>query len=607
MGDNHKKVLTEEQQKILLSHHDMTIVAVAGSGKTSTIIEYAATREPGASILYLAFNRSVKLEAAQRFAERGLQHVTVETAHSLAYRYTMHGRNQEIKAQGYTIQEIVAILGLTGAGKKHAEYILANHINRFIAYFCNSAAKKVQELNYLDTVTDEQAQQFVRSFYPEIEKGTRTLLAKMDRGEIPLIHDFYLKKFQLLAPVLPYRYILFDEGQDASAAMLDVFLQQKATKLIVGDSHQQIYGWRYAVNSLEKTAFKQYALSASFRFPQAIADLATAILDSKKMLDPSFSSVTITGKGNGKSSKGSKATIARSNLGLLVAAINYITDHRKVGKIYFEGNIHSYTYANDGASLYDVLNLHNGKKHLIRDTLIGSMKSVEELEDYVEATEDIQLGMMIDIVREYGHEIANILKKLKELHTGDADKASAAMTFSTVHRAKGMEYDTVYLTDDFLSAETIDRMLRSDQFNKQQVARDKLNEEINLLYVAITRARHHLHIPASLVPDHHPVSPHITLIKSVEKEKTVATSPTKVIKPVAAVASIRQIKERAYTERKHPPATKNAYKPWTTDMDEALKWMYERDESLTQIAGHFKKSKGAIIARLKHLQYYTEE
>ena len=29
---------------------------------------------------------------------------------------------------------------------------------------------------------------------------------------------------------------------------------------------------------------------------------------------------------------------------------------------YFEGNINSYTYADDGASLYDILNLYNGKK-----------------------------------------------------------------------------------------------------------------------------------------------------------------------------------------------------------------------------------------------------
>ena len=92
----------------------------------------------------------------------------------------------------------------------------------------------VQDLNYLDVVTDNKAKAFVKQSYDYLESMTRLFLSKMDKGEIDIIHDFYLKKFQLANPVLPYDYILFDEGQDASPAMLDIFLKQKATKVIVG-------------------------------------------------------------------------------------------------------------------------------------------------------------------------------------------------------------------------------------------------------------------------------------------------------------------------------------------------------------------------------------
>ena len=139
----------------------------------------------------------------------------------------------------------------------------------------------MQDLNYLDVVTDEKAKTFVTSFYPYIENQSRLFLGKMDKGEIEITHDFYLKKFQLSNPILYFDYILFDEGQDASPAMLDIFLKQKATKVIVGDTHQQIYGWRYAVNSLEKADFKTYYLSTSFRFSQPIANLAMEILKYK--------------------------------------------------------------------------------------------------------------------------------------------------------------------------------------------------------------------------------------------------------------------------------------------------------------------------------------
>ena len=79
--------LTLEQEKILNETGNLKINAVAGSGKTTTIIEYARTRDPKSRILYLAFNKSVKLDAKKKFASQGLTNVTVETAHSLAFRH----------------------------------------------------------------------------------------------------------------------------------------------------------------------------------------------------------------------------------------------------------------------------------------------------------------------------------------------------------------------------------------------------------------------------------------------------------------------------------------------------------------------------------------
>ena len=226
---------------------------MAGSGKTTTIIEYASSRPKDSKILYLAFNKSVKTEAVKRFADKNLRNVKVETAHSLAYRHIVYRNHYQVRPQGYKTYEIAELLGLQGNGERHAEYIVANHINRFITYFCNSDKKKVQDLNYLDVVSDPKATIFVRTFYDYIETQTRWFLSKMNSGKIEITHDFYLKKFQLSHPTLAYDYILFDEGQDASSAMLDIFFRQKATKVIVGDTHQQIYGWRHAVKFIRKS------------------------------------------------------------------------------------------------------------------------------------------------------------------------------------------------------------------------------------------------------------------------------------------------------------------------------------------------------------------
>src|ERR1035437_2152859 len=130
--------MTQEQYDIINSTGNIKINAVAGSGKTTTIIEYAKARPKNSKILYLAFNKSVKLEAAKKFAEKGLDNVKIETAHSLAYKNIVFKYNYIVRPQGYKTNEISDLLSLQGNDEKLTKYVIANHINKFIAYFCNS-------------------------------------------------------------------------------------------------------------------------------------------------------------------------------------------------------------------------------------------------------------------------------------------------------------------------------------------------------------------------------------------------------------------------------------------------------------------------------------
>ena len=587
--------LTKEQEDIIQSTGNIKINAVAGSGKTTTIIEYARSRPKKSNILYIAFNKSVKLEAIKKFAEKGLHHVKVETAHSLAYKHIVYRNKYTVKGQGYKTNEVVEILSLKGTGEKLTEYVLANHINKLVAYFCNSEALKVQDLNYIDTITDPKAKSFVSMFYRVIEKQARIFLSKMDKGEIEITHDFYLKKFQLSNPTLYYDYILFDEGQDASAVMLDIFLKQKATKVIAGDTHQQIYGWRFAVNSLEKAPFKTYQLSTSFRFSQDIANLSMEVLQWKSHVEE-YQKIPVTGKGDGKEIK-TRAVLGRTNLGLLLKAIEYVFEKKKVKHIYFEGNINSYTYADEGASLYDVLNLYNKKYSFIKDTLIKEMKNLEELEEYIEKTEDVQLGMMVEIVKEYGNEIPGIIKTIKEKHIDNDEKEKAEMIFSTVHRCKGMEYDAVQLVNDFISEDKLKKLKDEDK----KLNGRKLIEEINLLYVAITRTRNMLYIPETLMPVEFPKSSQIRVTKvlskeekQIEKEKEKSNKPSKGIQAESKGFSFSEIR------KKH----KEAYQPWTPELDKELTEMFCKGVGQVAMAKHFGRTKGAIGHRIKKLELW---
>jgi superfamily I DNA/RNA helicase len=585
--------LTKEQYDIIHSTGNIKINAVAGSGKTTTVIEYAKTRPSSSKILYLAFNKSVKLEAIKKFEKEGLTNVNVETAHSLAYKYIVFQNEYRIRTQGYKTHEIVELLNLQGNEEKYTEYVLANHINKFLTYFCNSDKNKVEDLNYLDTITDSKAKSFVSTFYTYIVAQTRLLLSKMNKGEIEIIHDFYLKKFQLSSPNLPFDYILFDEGQDASPAMLDVFFKQKATKVIVGDTNQQIYGWRFAVNSLEKADFKIFHLSTSFRFSQDIANLAIEILKLKKHLDEQHQTIQITGKGQSKEIK-TKAVLARTNLGLLLKAIEYVTEKKNLKHIYFEGNINSYTYADDGTSLYDVLNLYDEKLYLIKDKLIKSMKTIEELEDYIEKTEENQLAMMVDIVKEYGNKIPDIIKLIKEKHVENNEKEKAEMVFATVHRSKGMEYDAVQLVNDFISEEELETL--TERSKADQLNLPKLNEEINLLYVAVTRTKNSIYIPENLLPNDFPESSQIHLVKSLSKKEKKELAKAK-----QSDNQERKIEKKQSFEEVRK-THKDAYMPWTEKLDYELTVMFCEGVNVRDMANHFGRTKGAIKSRIKKLE-----
>ena len=145
---------------------NIKITAVAGSGKTTTVIEYAQARPKTSKILYLAFNKSVKLESSKKFADKGLDNVKVETAHSLAYMHIVFTNNYKVRPQGYKTHEITELLGLEGNGEKHTEYIVANHINKFISYFCNSRKDKGSRLelfgNYIRPESKDICFNFLR-------------------------------------------------------------------------------------------------------------------------------------------------------------------------------------------------------------------------------------------------------------------------------------------------------------------------------------------------------------------------------------------------------------------------------------------------------------
>ena len=557
--------MTEEQLIVSKLDSNAKVNAGAGSGKTTTIIEFVKNKDPKSKILYLVFNKSAKEDAQSKFLKRGVYNVQIETAHSLAYSVIVRGRGYKVNHNDYKAQDLVEMLSINITDpENNANFIIATHLKKMMSMYCNSAIVKLSDLDYISTLINPKARGIVSRHIDYLIEKFKEYWTLMDKKKIEITHDFYLKKYQLSKPVLNMDYICFDEGQDSSEVMLDIFSKQKAIKIIVGDTHQQIYSWRYAVNSLDKMDYDTYYLSNSFRFGRGIAALANSVLGLKQILCPGIEIKPINGLGEFDTHK-THAVIARTNITLLIKAIEYCGKSNDIERVFFEGNLSSYTYASEGTSLYDVLNLFLNKRSYIKDPFIrDEISSFSELEEFVESVEDGSTKMLIDIVKEYGASIPVIIKQIKEKNV--QLKEEAQIIFTTVHKSKGIEYDSVEICNDFITESAIRKLINDKSPDELNNISAGIQEEINMLYVALTRSKNKLYIPKQLIPENTPIIGNIFPLNSFSSNDL-----------------------------------KNEAKVWTELDDKIIKNMLRIKKTQKQIAYSLKRSVPNVALRISEL------
>lgn len=178
-----------------------------------------------------------------------------------------------------------------------------------------------------------------------------------------------------------------------------------------------------------------------------------------------------------------------------------------------------------------------------------------------------------------------------------AKKDKAEIVFSTVHRAKGMEYDTVQLVNDFITREKIEKL------RKEELAKSKLNEEINLLYVAITRTKNTIYIPEALLPENFPPHPQIIVLKPpVAEDAQDEHEPPPYYQPYRGGKVITVDFKKNLSSENFKKIDKEPYKPWPPGDDMELVSKYKEGISINELAQHFGRTNGAIKSRLKRLQ-----
>lgn len=470
---------TEEQNAILAAAAKkpkvLVVTAGAGTGKTTTLRMLADNLKGNGQ--YTAFNTNLVNESKSKF--EGTR-VACNTTHSLAFRAVGKNYSHRLGGQRVKSYQIAQTLGIkdfeltlgeeTGAdGKKKpvtkrlsAGY-LAGQVMGAVSRFCQSAETEVQasHFRYIDGidvpsptgrtyVNNEKVRAYLLPFAEAAWKDLSN-----PEGSLPFAHDHYVKVWQLSNPVIAGDYILLDEAQDTAPVMLDVIRRQKSPVIIVGDSAQQIYEWRGAVDALESFPGAPISyLSQSFRFGEAIADVANAILERIVGIELRLKGFPAIPSRVAEVASPT-CILCRTNAVAVASLLEALANGKKPFLVGGGAAVVSFVEAAES--------LQRGETTSHPE--LACFSSWIEVQEYSKLDEGEDLKLMVKLVDTFG--CSKILEALKAMPV----EAEANLVISTAHKSKGREWDSVRLANDFPTASK------------------SSDSDLKLLYVAVTRAK----------------------------------------------------------------------------------------------------------------------
>ena len=527
--------LTNEQINIIRSVETdaqvIKISAAAGSGKTFTMTELARNihaKDPYAKILYLVYNQSMKNEATRKFIDQS-EYTDILSTYGVAYRIWLQtiGKFEVCNNIDFKI-----IIEKQTEFSKQYRWLSQRYVHELHDEYCRSwlsldnfAEKKFEQIQNEGTPQD-----LIIGYrsYPVmgIQRNTGTIITE-DHISIfyniikHLIdnkiytHQMYVKeaaKIKNFRMANAYQYILLDEAQDTNKFILEIFKNFNAKKkYLVGDPYQAIYQFNGCINAFDELEGPEYNLSKSFRFGQNIADLACNIgLD-----------LYIEGTEQPEKIETHKeqTVLFRTNAGILnyaISLVNNCPENLKLKINYMSDNVKQ--VCNDNINslkesqyvliyyLWYVFTEENNYRSLDRlKKLFGLTRDPYEPEVFNKITtyikhvkikekrnlklndalkmlsiDDPDLKKAYTLYEQYGDEILRLIEKL--IKAENEPYPDVTYTLITAHRAKGLEWDSVIIGPDE----------KWSLCNEDGSKIAKYYDELNLHYVALTRARYKL-------------------------------------------------------------------------------------------------------------------
>ena len=456
------------------------VQAVAGSGKTTTIINAINMIPKNKNVLLLAFNKSI----ANELKEKVPPHVRVMTYHSCAYgayRYKVKGVQIKSDKVRMLVKDIVPdedfhyapiVSRLVGLAKSHAlGYLTSDSDDEWMLLIDKFSLlnRRLDSDFSVDTLIS-----YARKVYSENNK-IKKVIDFDDMILFPLIFN---------ASFFKQDFVFVDEAQDTSSVqreLLKKMLKRNGRLIAVGDSAQAIYGFRGADSNSMNRIVEDFSattlpLSISYRCAKSIIEKAQMwnpeILPNPNAIDGHVESLKTY---DIHTFRRNDAILCRNTAPLISMAFSMIARDIPVNVLGRDigAGLVSYIQSLKCSKITDLVDM------LEKDYLNKTRNLTEEKDgSKIEKLTDQKDVIMIFIKNNDDDRVSTLCSVIENFFGEDKEDN---VTLCTVHKSKGHEWNRVFLLDNNL-------------FIPKWVSQEwAIKQEENLIYVAITRAKSELY------------------------------------------------------------------------------------------------------------------
>ncbi len=539
---------TAEQEKIYNfikydSNHGI-IDAVAGSGKTTTIIESIGFVDKDKSLLFCAFNKSIRDEIHSRISEKGYDNIVVKNLHQLGFDILKSNSevdyivdtnkfdkiiSNSIKSDlEYELKKYLKLYDVNIEPKdSFEESILKNSINSFK----NKISDSVNKIRL--TLTKDSFKEFkemiihfgiiditktgVEILDKVIDIILKCTLQVLEIGNlkaekinlIDLTDMLYLPKYFELYPKKTYDILFVDECQDLSKAQLAValkYVRKNGRVIAVGDPYQSIYGFTGAdIESFSRFErllknHNKLSLSFCFRCPNNVIEYAQNFREDIKPFTEKegiiekidFHEVTdLTNNGDLIISR-TKAPLT-SLLFVLLESNKKVNIHQDdindlLNELRFLFSKEELNTVNVFRNGYDFFEKIKDRNIYFVENNAKKMSNASQKKEYIKDETGYVIRRVNFLQRQSSihidvRTINELIKRIENLVT----ESDEAIKLSTIHKAKGLENKKVFILD-------YDKLpMKKDGHKPWETI-----QENNLKYVALTRTKHTLYLVNSI-------------------------------------------------------------------------------------------------------------